>query len=199
MLSDTLNDVCIFAETEQDFQQLQGLLKDHACAASVARLNMKDLQQSLQGLDAGCVVLVTSAETDTIFPVMQALQGCSQLAIIVFCEGVSHQRAATLVRAGAHSVQAEGPTLERMIRACSLGRTRHQAEQARQMEIGALQQQIHEQALIDRAKRSLMREKRLNEERAHQFLRRLAMEQQVSLVVAAEQVLRYSTRIQASL
>jgi response regulator NasT len=120
---------------------------------------------------------------------MRALARDEPRPVVLFAERGAPEQIEAAIEAGVAAYVAEGLDPARVRPVIEVAIRQFRAYQALRGQLARAQAQLEERKVIERAKGLLMQARGLDEEQAHQALRRAAMDRGQKLVEAAERIL----------
>ena len=110
--------------------------------------------------------------------------------IVMFSADGNTEKIREAVRAGVSAYVVDGLAAQRVQPILDVAIARFEALQSLRNELEDTQLQLADRKRIDRAKGILIKQKNLSEEQAYQWLRKMAMDENLKLAEVADQVIR---------
>ncbi len=167
----------------------QGLEKaGHRVVASVQ--TSVDLSRRVADVMPDVIIIDThSPDRDTIEHLCVISQDTPR-PIVMFSADGDAEKIREAVRAGVSAYVVDGLAAQRVQPILDVAMARFEALQALRNELEDTQNQLADRKRIDRAKAILITQKKLSEEEAHRWLRKVAMDENLRLAEVAEQIIR---------
>jgi response regulator NasT len=121
---------------------------------------------------------------------LATVSSTSPRPVVVFAEDPSHEPMQQALKAGVSAYVIAGLNPARLMPVLQVAIARFEQDRALRQQLDAVQTQLDERKLIERAKGMLMDEVGLSEEQAYKHLRKLAMDRGQRLGQVAERIVR---------
>ena len=143
----------------------------------------------VQRLSPDVVIVDSESPTRDTLENLATLSTANPRPVVVFSEDASHDPMQRALRAGVSAYVVAGLHPERLQPVLQVAIARFEQDAALRAQLDEAQQQLASRKTIERAKGILMAEAGLDEDQAHQRLRKLAMDRGKRLVEVAESII----------
>jgi two-component system, response regulator / RNA-binding antiterminator len=135
------------------------------------------------------VIVCTDWLRDDMLNSLRALSSESPRPVVLFTSDASRDAIRSAVDAGVSAYVVDGWASDRVVPIIEAACARFDAHVSLKHELAAVKNQLAERKLIEKAKGIVMHQRRLSEEQAYGALRKMAMDQNLTLVEISRRVI----------
>ena len=181
--------VMVVDESSECAELLRDCLRESGHTVVAALTNTVDILQQVERVKPDVIVIsVDSPGRDSLEHICVVSEN-SPKPIVMFTQERNSSTIQAAVRAGVTAYIVDGLERSRVQAILDVAIARFNQFQSLQVELAQTKAQIGERKQIERAKGVLMKQRRWDEDTAFRALRKMAMDRNIRLVDAAEQVI----------
>lgn len=181
--------VLLVDERADRARDLARTLEEAGCQVVAQLVGAVDVHATLRAVQPDLVIVDMDSPDRDMLEDMQRITSEQPRPIVMFVDESDSESIRSAVRAGVAAYVVKGASAQRIRPVLELACARFEQFQALKSELARAQSDLAERKIIEKAKGILMEKRGWSEEAAFQALRKMAMNQGVRLVEAAQHVL----------